>query len=149
MRRRNKVETEFYYEFKKLEPVFEHPEFGRTKQDFEKIIDDHFLEIDAFGRLYNREEAIARVTKLYEDPNYFGIYSWPEGSWGISKLSWFEMTLFNMSRVTYLVTYILKKEDQLTYRSSLWAYRKGSWKIGFHQATPILNLEKNPDDQDD
>lgn len=127
------------YEFKKSEPVFEHPEFGRTKQDFEKMTDHCFLEIDAFGRPYNREQAVTRVTKLYEDPNYCGIYSWPEDSWSMSRFAWFNIS--HSWHNIYRVTYLLRRGEQLTYRSSLWSYHAQNWKISFHQATLVVDTE--------
>lgn len=37
------------------EPIFHHPKFGRTQQDFENMTDANFWEVGASGRRYSRE----------------------------------------------------------------------------------------------
>jgi hypothetical protein len=52
------------------EPIFHHPEFGTTRQDFENMTDAAFWEVGASGRRYSREYVITEVLKRYEDPQY-------------------------------------------------------------------------------
>lgn len=123
---------DFIYEFKRREPVFQHPEFGRTKQDLENITDVHFYEIDVSGQRYSREQAITIAAKRYEDPAYFGIYSWPEDGWEAKDFQW-----YTIEHNTFITTYILKIGTQITCRTSIWRVYAGQWKILFHQATAV------------
>lgn len=127
---------DFTYEFIRREPVFQHPEFGRTRKDFEKLLWEGFYGIDVFGRCYSRMQAIVTVTTMYEDPNYCGIYSWPEDSWRISELSW-----HTLSHNKFLTSYLLHRDKKATRRTSIWIINNSSWKILFHQATPTRNGE--------
>ncbi len=90
---------DFVYEFRRREPLFHHPEFGRTQQDFEKLTHEYFYQIDAFGNFYNREQSITMAVNLYEDPKYCGIYSWPADSWEAKDFSW-----YTIAHNTYIVT---------------------------------------------
>lgn len=122
----------FPAEFIKREPVFQHPEFGRTRPGFEAYTHQSFYGIDSYGRLYDREQAITTAIAMYTDPNYKGIHSWPEGTWEIGKFQWREI-----SYDSYLVTYILLTRNQMTRRTSIWQVAGNTWKIMFHQATPM------------
>src|SRR5665213_635146 len=42
-------------ELKLREPIFHHPEFGTTRQDYEAMTDPQFWEVGASGRRYSRE----------------------------------------------------------------------------------------------
>ncbi len=63
------------------EPLFHHPEFGTTREDFENMTDLAFWEVGASGRRYSREYTLAEVVKRYENPQYLGIHSPPENAW--------------------------------------------------------------------
>lgn len=123
---------DFIYEFKRREPVFQHPEFGRTKQDLEKITHEYFYEIDASGQCCSREQAIAVAVKRYEDPTYFGIYSWPEDDWEAKDFEW-----YTIERNSFLTTYTLRIGTQVTCRTSIWRVFGTQWKILYHQATAV------------
>src|SRR5438046_2399476 len=65
----------------KREPIFHHPEFGSTREDFENMMAPEYWEVGASGRRYNREYVLAELAKRYADPQYRGIHSPPESSW--------------------------------------------------------------------
>ncbi len=122
----------FDYEFKRREPVFQHPEFGRTKKELENITDVHFYEIDVSGQRYSREQAIAIAVKRYEDPTYFGIYSWPEDSWETKDFQW-----YTIAHNAFITTYTLIRGNQITCRTSIWRVFGNQWKILYHQSTAV------------
>lgn len=117
---------------KRREPVFQHPEFGITRKDFENLTASEFYGIDSYGRRYSRAQAITTALAMYEDPSYQGIHSWPKGTWEIGKFEWHKL-----SPNKVLVTYMLLTRNQLTRRTSIWQLSTRNWKILFHQATPV------------
>lgn len=119
-------------EFQRREPVFQRPEFGTTQIDFEHLTDDGFYGIDGFGRIYSREQAITTALAMYKDPQYQGIHSWPADTWEMGKFKWQKV-----ANNKVLVTYLLLTRNNITRRTSLWHLTGRSWKIMFHQATPV------------
>lgn len=130
------MNIDFAYEISRREPVFQRPEFGRTQQALERLTDADFYGVDCYGRLYNRQQAITTALAMYEDPNYKGVHSWPEGTWEIGKFEWLGIAYDKL-----LVTYMLMTRNQLTRRTSIWRVTPKDWsecwQIVFHQATPV------------
>jgi hypothetical protein len=114
------------------EPIFHHPEFGTTRQDFEQMTDATFWEIGASGRRYSREAVIAAVVKRYEDPQYRGIHTPPENTWQIE-----DCYCRSAGPDHYLLTYTLVQPDRVTRRSTLWRYNNDRWQILYHQGTIV------------
>lgn len=114
------------------EPLFHHPEFGTTREDFENMTDLAFWEVGASGRRYSREYTLAEVVKRYENPQYLGIHSPPENAWETKDFHCREI-----SSNTYLLTYTLVQEDRVTRRSTLWQRIGNDWKILYHQGTTV------------
>jgi hypothetical protein len=114
------------------EPIFHHPEFGTTRQDFENMTDAGFWEVGASGRRYSREYVLTEVVKRYEDPQYRGIHSPPENTWQTKDFHCREIATDN-----YLLTYTLIQEDRVTRRSTLWRHTNTGWKILYHQGTIV------------
>jgi hypothetical protein len=114
------------------EPIFHHPEFGTTRQDFENMTDRSFWEIGASGRRYNREEVIAAVVKRYEDPQYQGIHTPPENTWQTQ-----DFHCRSIGHDHYLLTYTLIQPDRVTRRSTLWQQSHNGWQILYHQGTIV------------
>ncbi|MGD1898593.1 MAG: hypothetical protein ACFB16_16760 [Phormidesmis sp.] len=123
---------DFLYEIQRREPVFQHPEWGTTQQDFENLTDPSFYGIDSYGRRYSREQAITTALVMYKDPGYKGLHSWPTETWEIGKFEW-----LGISHNKLLVTYMLLTRNQLTRRTSIWRIENNIWTIVFHQATPV------------
>jgi hypothetical protein len=114
------------------EPIFHHPEFGTTRQDFENMTDSSFWEIGASGRRYSREEVIAAVVKRYENPQYRGIHSPPENTWQTQ-----DFHCRSIGHDHYLLTYTLIQPDRVTRRSTLWRQSPNGWQILYHQGTIV------------
>lgn len=66
-------DLEVLTELAKREPIFHHPEFGRTRQDFEDMTADEFWEVGASGRRYSREYVLDELERRYADPHYRGV----------------------------------------------------------------------------
>lgn len=116
------------------EPSFHHPEFGRTRRDFENLMDPAFWEIGASGRRYSRDYVIDVVVKRYENPSYQGIHSLPENTWKIEGSHCLELAPDN-----YLLTYTLVQGERITRRSTIWRRSADGWKVVFHQGTIVEN----------
>jgi hypothetical protein len=116
------------------EPIFHHPEFGRTRQDFEHMIDPTFWEIGASGRRYSREEVINAVVKRYENPQCRGIHTPPENTWQTQ-----DFHCRSIGHDHYLLTYTLIQPDRVTRRSTLWRQSPNGWQILYHQGTIVAD----------
>jgi hypothetical protein len=114
------------------EPIFHHPEFGTTRQDFEEMTDQNFWEVGASGRRYNREHVLTDVVKRYDNPTYQGIKAPPEDNWQTKDFYCQEI-----ATNTYLLTYTLHQGDRITRRSTIWQNTSGTWKILYHQGTIV------------
>jgi hypothetical protein len=112
------------------EPIFHHPEFGRTRQDFEQMTDPTFWEIGASGRRYSREEVLTEAVKRYENPQYQGIHTPPENTWRTK-----DFHCRSAGHDHYLLTYTLIQPDRVTRRSTLWRQSHNDWQILYHQGT--------------
>jgi hypothetical protein len=121
-------------ELKKREPLFHHPEFGRTRRDFEAMTDPAFWEVGASGRRYSREYVLDELVKRYEDPDYKGVHAEPESGWVTKDFHCFEIAADN-----YLLTYTLAQGARVTRRATIWRRAGGSWKILYHQGTIVEN----------
>lgn len=114
------------------EPLFHHPEFGRTREDFEAMTDTDFWEVGASGRRYSREYVISGIVERYENPEYKGVDSPPEDAWKTENFYCREIAPNN-----YLLTYTLTQENRVTRRATLWQKCNDRWKILYHQGTIV------------
>ncbi|MEB3311560.1 MAG: hypothetical protein VKJ02_15140 [Snowella sp.] len=119
-------------ELKQREPIFHHPEFGTTRQDFERMTDEAFVEVGASGRQYSREYILEDVLKRYENPEYRGIHAPPENTWKTK-----DFHCHTIAPNTYLLTYILIQDKRVTRRVSIWQQCSDDWKILYHQGTLV------------
>nr|WP_309732004.1 hypothetical protein [Chamaesiphon sp. OTE_75_metabat_556] len=120
------------HELMQREPIFHHPEFGTTRQDFENMTDAAFWEVGASGRRYGRDYVLAEVVRRYEDSGYQGIHSAPENTWQTR-----DFYCRAIAPDTYLLTYTLIQTARVTRRSTLWQYTNSGWKILYHQGTIV------------
>jgi hypothetical protein len=114
------------------EPIFHHPEFGRTRQELENMTDATFWEIGASGRCYSRDYTLTELAKRYQDSAYCGIHSAPENTWQTKDFYCLKIAADN-----YLLTYTLIQADRVTRRTTLWRYTNTGWKILYHQGTIV------------
>jgi hypothetical protein len=122
-------------ELMQREPIFHHPEFGTTRQDFENMTDATFWEVGASGRRYSREYVLEEVVKRYENPQYRGMKSPPEGTWETKDFHCLEIADDN-----YLLTYTLLQGERVTRRATIWRRSSLGWKIVYHQETVVEDL---------
>lgn len=121
-------------ELKQREPLFHHPEFGRTHRDFENMTDVAFWEVGASGRRYSREQVLNDLAKRYENPEYCGIHSPPENAWEAKDFHCLEIAADN-----FLLTYTLVQGPRVTRRATIWRRAGTNWKIVYHQGTIVEN----------
>lgn len=111
-------------ELKLREPIFHHPEFGTTRQDYEAMTDADFWEVGASGRRYSREFVLEALQNRAPDPE--------ESQWLTRDFQCREIAADN-----YLITYILHQGKRVTRRATLWRRTAAGWKILYHQGTIV------------
>ncbi|WP_295620473.1 hypothetical protein [Chamaesiphon sp. GL140_3_metabinner_50] len=124
------ADVDILTELMQREPIFHHPEFGRTRQELENMTDAAFWEIGASGRRYSRDYTLTEVAKRYQDSAYCGIHSAPENTWQTKDFYCCKIATDN-----YLLTYTLIQSDRVTRRTTLWRRANTGWKILYHQGT--------------
>ncbi len=126
------ADVDILNELMQREPIFHHPEFGRTRQELENMTDATFWEIGASGRRYIRDYTLTEVAKRYQDSAYCGIHSAPENTWQTTDFYCCKIAADN-----YLLSYTLIQADRVTRRTTLWRYTPTGWKILYHQGTIV------------
>ncbi len=112
-------------ELKKREPIFHHPEFGTSRQDFEKMTEETFWEVGASGSQYSRNFVLDTLEERYKNPQ--------KDEWEISDFNCEEIAGNN-----YLVTYtLIQDKERITRRSTIWRRYNEEWKIVYHQGTIV------------
>ena len=124
--------VEVLNELMQREPIFHHPEFGRTRQDFENMTNVDFWEVGASGRRYSRECVLSELEKRYANLEYQGIHSPPENTWQTK-----DFYCQKIADDNYLLTYTLIQADRITRRATLWIRTNNVWKILYHQGTTV------------
>lgn len=105
------------------EPIFHRPEFGTTRDDFDRMMADDFWEVGASGQAYSREFVLDTLAQ--RDP-------------AAEKLTVSDFMCRPVAADTYLVTYLLEQQGgRLSRRSTLWRHAPGGWQILYHQGTLI------------
>ncbi len=125
----NKKILDVLDDLKKREPIFHHPAFGTTEQDFLNMTDSEFWEVGASGRIYNREYVIKILLERYQNPDYIDV-------WETKDFQCLEIAPDN-----YLLTYTLLQGTRITRRSTIWRCTADGWKILYHQGTVIQDDE--------
>ena len=111
-------------ELKQREPIFHHPEFGTTRQDYEKMTDPEFWEVGASGRRYSRAFVLDTLENRLPDPT--------ESQWLTRDFQCREIAEDN-----YLITYTLTQGVRVTRRATLWRRTGSGWKALYHQGTIV------------
>ena len=109
-------------ELKQREPIFHHPEFGTTRQDYENMTDPEFWEVGASGRRYSRAFVLDTLENRLPDPT--------ESQWLTREFQCREIAEDN-----YLITYTLTQGVRVTRRATLWRRTGSGWKALYHQGT--------------
>jgi hypothetical protein len=112
-------------ELKQRELIFQHPELGATRADFDQMMAPDFFEFGASGRRYERAHVLDELERRHSTPRVDNL----------------QATAFEYRRLAenvYLLTYNLLQEGvRRTRRSSIWQRTSEGWKIVFHQGTTI------------
>lgn len=111
-------------ELMRREPLFHRAEFGRTREDFERMTSPEFWEVGASGRRYSRQFVLSTLEGRYESPT--------EDVWEIGDFHCLEIASDN-----YLVTYTLIQGQRVTRRSTIWRRANDDWQIVYHQGTLV------------
>ena len=112
-------------ELKKREPIFHHPEYGTSREDFEKMTEETFWEVGASGNRYSRDFILDTLEKRFQNPQ--------EEDLEIKNFHCLEISLNN-----YLVTYtLIQDKERVTRRSTIWKKKVNDWKIVYHQGTIV------------
>jgi hypothetical protein len=106
------------------EPLFHRPEFGTTREDFDRMMAPDFWEVTASGRRVSREFVLNLLPGRYKNPT--------EEIWEIADFLCQEIAPDN-----YLITYTLFQNQRVTRRATLWRRTSQGWQIVFHQGTLV------------
>ena len=117
-------------ELKKREPIFHREEFGRTRSDFENMMDKDFWEVGASGNIYTKNYVLDTLEDRYAKPY--------EEVWQAK-----DFKCKSLSENVYLLTYtLIQNNNRVTRRSTIWKYEDNQgWKIVYHQGTIVQDSE--------
>ena len=111
------------------EPIFHRLELGTSRADFEAQTAPDFWEVGASGRVYGREVVWATLEERYADPGYAASDAWAAADFAVREIA----------PDTYLLTYVLRQDDRVTRRLTVWQGSAGQWRILYHQGTVVAD----------
>lgn len=112
-------------ELQDREPLFHRPQFGTTREDFERMTDVAFFEVGASGRRYSREYVLDELEKRYSAP-----YA---DAWETREFDCVEL-----APDLYLLTYtLIQHGTRITRRATIWRRTGEGWKAVYHQGTMV------------
>ena len=115
-------------ELSRREPIFHRPEFGTSRDDFERLMAEDYWETGASGRRYSRAAILDELEKRFSVPH---ADVWETSAFHCRQLS----------ADTYLLTYTLLQDNvRLTRRATIWQSTPDGWKIVYHQGTIVENV---------
>jgi len=97
------------------------PAARSTRETFEELLDEGFVEFGSSGKVHDRESIIS------------GMSTQSPQAWSIAD---FKLALLadDVALVTYIATQVGRGSS---LRSSVWKRRGGKWRMAFHQGTKI------------
>ncbi|MGI8675326.1 MAG: DUF4440 domain-containing protein [Nocardioidaceae bacterium] len=115
-------------ELQRHEPLFHRLELGTTRADFDAQTAPGFWEVGASGRCYSREFVWAILEPRYAagEPDV-----WETGQFHCQELA----------TGTYLLTYVLRQDERVTRRASIWMRSQEGWQVVYHQGTVVAEPE--------
>lgn len=110
----------------KRDPIFHREEFGRTRSDFEHMMDKDFWEVGASGNVYTKEHILDTLEDRYSKPY--------EEDWKTK-----DFKCIALAEDVYLLTYtLIQNNTRVTQRSTIWRHKGNqNWKIVYHQGTIV------------
>ncbi len=106
------------------EPIFHRPEFGITREDFERMLTEEFREVGASGQAYTRAFVLDTLEQRHREPV-------------LEDLAVSEFRCQRIADDLYLATYLLDQAGRLSRRATLWRRSGADWKIVYHQGTLV------------
>lgn len=104
------------------EPLFHRPEFGTTRQDFDRMMAEEFWEVGASGQVYSRAAVLDTLEQRHRQPV-------------VEDLA---VTNFGCQRLAadlFLTTYTLNQAGRVSRRASIWRHTPEGWQVVYHQGT--------------
>ncbi len=96
------------------------PHTRSSPEEISAILSDDFLEFGSSGKIYDKVKAVEVLAALDSGP--------------------YELTDFavrELAPAVVLATYTVRFAGKHSLRSSIWKLRGDSWRLTFHQGTPI------------
>ncbi len=116
-------------ELRRREPIFHSPEFDRSSAHCEQSLASDYWEVGASGRRYSREFILRELAgKPTADAEAPGWESW-------------DHSFRRLGPDTYLMTYVLKQEQRITRRATIWRKGINGWMVLYHQGTIVASDE--------
>ncbi len=96
------------------------PAVRRERAAVEQLLDPDFKEVGASGRIWDKE---AVIEQLEREP--------------VERAEVQDLAAARLARDVVLVTYRARTPERSSYRASVWVRHGDSWRVRFHQGTPI------------
>ena len=107
------------------------PGLRRNPEKLASLLDDDFVEFGSSGHTYDKRQVLYHVSRQLP-----------------AELSIDEFRVVELGPGAALVTYRARadsrkeRDEQYSWRSSVWVQRAGEWKMIFHQGTMIAGPKK-------
>ena len=111
-------------ELRRREPIFNRPEFGSARADFERMTAEDFWEIGASGQRYSRRYVLEVLGERRGAPE-------------LHALETSEFQCRQLAVDCYLLTYTLRQDARVTRRSTIWRRASDGWNVVFHEGTEV------------
>lgn len=108
-----------------LEPLTHRLPPGAGRAAVEALLAPEFWEVGASGSVYRRDYVIDVVADRYAagiDPD--------DATWTVT-----EFAVRRLSDAAWLATYLLRQDDRLSRRATLWERTPSGWRASYHQGT--------------
>lgn len=93
---------------------------GLSKDKINSLISDYFYEFGSSGKIWRKSD-LFKLLPLQE--SFKGMIE--------------DFRVLALSSMVFLATYKLSRAEKTSLRSSIWKLENDSWRIVFHQSTPI------------
>jgi hypothetical protein len=104
------------------------PEVRRSPELVDRFLHPDFFEFGASGRSWDRPAMVAAIGAELTDGEVPSVA---------------EMTGMRLAETVILLTYRTDRADRRARRSSIWRRTEdGSWRLCFHQGTPLGDAER-------
>lgn len=107
-------------ELEKLEKEFHYPSAGKSRTDFESLMDDSFWEVGASGRAYDKGFVLDCLEVRCKES---------------AKADMSDFNCLEIAPDCYLLSYVQSESSRITRRSAIWRKVNKQWKNLYHQGT--------------